>query len=65
MLLLKVPILGDLVDFIALLMGYIMNFLFFITGGFNIGLCIILFTVFVRLLMLPMTIKQQRFSKLS
>lgn len=65
MLLLKVPILGDLVDFIALLMGYIMNFLFFITGGFNIGLCIILFTVIVRLLMLPMTIKQQRFSKLS
>lgn len=65
MILLKIPILGDIVDFIALLMGYIMRFLFFITGEFNIGLCIILFTIVVRLLMMPMTIKQQRFSKLS
>lgn len=65
MILLKVPIFSDLIDFIALLMGYIMRFLFFITGEFNIGLCIILFTVIVRLLMIPMTIKQQKFSKLS
>lgn len=65
MILLKVPILGDIIDFIALLMGYIMQTLFFITGGFNIGLCIILFTIIVRLIMMPMTIKQQRFSKLS
>ena len=65
MILLKVPILGDLVDLLANLMGYIMQFLFFITGGHNIGLCIILFTIIVRLLMLPMTIKQQRTSKLS
>lgn len=65
MILLRVPILGDIIDFIALLMGYIMQALFFITGGFNIGLCIILFTIIVRLMMLPMTIKQQRFSKLS
>lgn len=65
MILLRVPILGDIIDFIALLMGYIMQALFFITGGFNIGLCIILFTIIVRLLMMPMTIKQQRFSKLS
>ena len=65
MILLRVPILGDIIDFIALLMGYIMQALFFITGGFNIGLCIILFTIIVRLIMIPMTIKQQRFSKLS
>ena len=65
MILLKVPIIGDIIDFIALLMGYIMQFLFFITGGYNIGLCIILFTIIVRLMMMPMTIKQQRFSKLS
>lgn len=65
MILLRVPILGDIIDFIALLMGYIMQVLFFITGGFNIGLCIILFTIIVRLIMMPMTIKQQRFSKLS
>lgn len=31
----------------------------------NIGLCVILFTIVVRVLMLPLTIKQQRFSKLS
>ena len=65
MILLRVPILGDIIDFIALLMGYIMQALFFITGGFNIGLCIILFTIIVRLIMMPMTIKQKRFSKLS
>lgn len=65
MILLKVPILGDLVDLLANIMGYIMQFLFFITGGHNIGLCIILFTIIVRLLMLPMTIKQQKSSKLS
>lgn len=65
MILLRVPILGDIIDFIALLMGYIMQALFFMTGGFNIGLCIILFTIIVRLIMMPMTIKQQRFSKLS
>ena len=65
MILLRVPILGDIIDFIALLMGYIMQALFFITGGFNIGLRIILFTIIVRLIMMPMTIKQQRFSKLS
>ncbi|MGN1187834.1 MAG: YidC/Oxa1 family membrane protein insertase [Lachnospiraceae bacterium] len=65
MILLKVPIIGDIIDFIALLMGYIMQFLFFITGGYNIGLCIILFTIIVRLMMMPMTIKQQRFTKLS
>lgn len=65
MILLRVPIFGDIIDFIALLMGYIMQALFFITGGFNIGLCIILFTIIVRLIMMPMTIKQQRFSKLS
>ena len=65
MILLKIPILGDLVDLIADLTGLIMNFLFMITGGQNIGLCIILFTIVVRLLMLPMTIKQQKFSKLS
>lgn len=65
MILLKVPIIGDIIDFIAILMGYIMQALFFITGGFNIGLCIILFTIIVRFMMMPMTIKQQRFSKLS
>lgn len=65
MILAKVPIFGDLVDLLANIMGIIMNFLFIITNGYNVGLCIILFTIIVRLLMLPMTIKQQKFSKLS
>lgn len=31
----------------------------------NIGICVVLFTIVTRLAMLPLTIKQQRFSKLS
>lgn len=31
----------------------------------NIGLCIIIFTLLVKLLMLPLTVKQQKFTKLS
>ena len=31
----------------------------------NIGLCIIMFTLIVKLLMIPLTVKQQKFSKLS
>lgn len=57
-------IIGD----IAKLLGFIMNGLFKITGSIgiqNIGLCIILFTIVVKLLMLPLTIKQMRFSKFS
>ena len=34
-------------------------------GIYNIGFCIILFTIVVRMLMLPMTIKQQKFTKLN
>ncbi len=41
------------------------NFLNGVFGIQNIGLCIILFTVIIYLLMLPLTIKQQKFSKLS
>lgn len=58
-------IIGD----VARILGWIMNVLFnFLNGAFgiqNIGLCIILFTVIIYLLMLPLTIKQQKFSKLS
>lgn len=34
-------------------------------GIYNIGFCIILFTLVVRMLMLPMTIKQQKFTKMN
>ncbi len=46
-------------------MNVLFNFLNGVFGIQNIGLCIILFTVIIYLLMLPLTIKQQKFSKLS
>lgn len=58
-------IIGD----VARILGWIMNVLFeFINSVFgiqNIGLSIIFFTVIIYLLMLPLTIKQQKFSKFS
>lgn len=53
---------------IAWLLGQIFNLLFNFVHAIgipNIGLCVILFTIIVRLIMLPLTIKQQKFSKLS
>lgn len=52
---------------IAKLLGYIMEGIFFVLdliGIPNIGLSIILFTVVIYLLMMPLTIKQQKYSKL-
>ena len=52
---------------IASLLGYIMNGIFWLQeqiGIANIGLCIILFTIVIYLLMTPLTIQQQKFSKL-
>jgi YidC/Oxa1 family membrane protein insertase len=57
-----------LIGSVAKLLGYIMNAIFFVIdkiGLPNVGLAIILFTIVVNLLMLPLTIKQQKFSKLS
>ena len=53
---------------VATLLGYIMNAIFWVQsqiGIESIGLCIILFTIIIYLLMLPLTIKQQKFSKFS
>ena len=53
---------------ITKLLGYIMEGIFFVLdkiGIPNIGLAIILFTIVIYLLMMPLTIKQQKFSKLS
>lgn len=50
------------------LLGYLMNGIFYVLnllGTPSIGLTIILFTVIVYLCLLPLTIKQQKFSKLS
>lgn len=57
-----------IIGFVAKLLGLIMEGIFTLIGLIglpNIGLAIILFTIVVNLLMLPLTIKQQRFSKLS
>ena len=52
---------------IAKLLGFIMNGIFnalSYIGIENIGLSIIIFTVIVYTLMIPMTIKQQKFSRI-
>jgi YidC/Oxa1 family membrane protein insertase len=59
------PIIGE----VAKALGWLMNAIFvFLSSAFgieNIGLCIFLFTIVVYMLMMPLTIKQQKFSKLS
>ena len=53
---------------VATILGYIMDAIFSFCNMLslpNIGLCIILFTIVIYLLMMPLTIKQQKFSKLS
>ncbi len=57
-----------LIGSIAKLLGFIMNGIFnalSYIGIENIGLSIIIFTIIVYTLMLPMTIKQQKFSRMS
>ena len=54
--------------YIVWILGKIMEGIFNVIDAIgipNIGLAIILFTIVVNLLMLPLTIKQQKFSKLS
>lgn len=58
---------GGILGPIAQILGWIMEALFRFTSTFgvmNIGLCIILFTIVMKLLMLPLTLKQQKSSKL-
>ena len=58
------PIIG----WIATLLGYVMDLIFRAlssVGIENIGLCIIFFTIFVRLLLLPLMVSQQKFQKLN
>lgn len=53
---------------VASLLGYIMNAIYWLQsqiGIENIGLCIILFTIVIYLLLTPLTIQQQKFSRLS
>lgn len=59
---------GMIIGPIAKLLGYLMEGIFFCLdkiGIPNIGLAIILFTIVIYLLLMPLTVKQQKFSKLS
>ncbi len=52
---------------IAEIIGYIMNGIFFVLGKIglpNLGLSIIIMTILIYMAMLPLTIRQQKFSKL-
>lgn len=54
---------------VATILGLLMNAIFTFTNGVfgiqNIGVCIILFTLIIYALLTPITIKQQKFSKMS
>ncbi len=62
------PYSGMILGPIARVEGYLMNGIFILLdkiGIPNIGLSIIIFTLVIYMLLLPLTIKQQKFSKLS
>lgn len=59
------PIIGQVAWLLGKLMDGIFNVLSSAFGIQNIGLCIILFTIIIYTFMIPLTIKQQKFSKLS
>ncbi len=59
---------GAILGPIAKLLGFILNWIFIFLNKIhipNIGLAIILFTIVIYIALLPLTIKQQKFSKLS
>ena len=59
---------GAIIGPVARLLGHIMEAIFSFTGLFgifNIGLSIIIFTIVIKALMIPMSIKQQKFSKMN
>lgn len=59
---------GGILKPFAWILGKILEVIydgFAFLGIYNIGLCIIIFTLVVRMLMLPMTIKQQKFQKMN
>ena len=59
---------GLIIGNIAKLFGFLMNWIFEALNSIgieSIGLCIILFTVIVYTLLLPLTIKQQKFTRIS
>lgn len=59
------PIIGQVAWVLGQVMNAIYNFLSSLFGIENIGLCIILFTIVIYTFMIPLTIKQQKFSRMS
>lgn len=59
---------GSIIGPVARLLGYIMNYIYIFLSQFgieNVALCVVLFTFLVNALMIPFTIKQQKWSRLS
>lgn len=59
---------GKIIGPFAWILGKVMEFLynaFSSIGIENVGLCIITFTIVIRFCLLPLTVKQQKFSKMS
>ena len=59
---------GSILGPIAKILGWLMNGIYEVMAAIgigNVGLAIIIFTIVIYMLMLPLTIKQQKFSKLS
>lgn len=57
-----------LIKWIANILGFVMGGLynfFGIFGIFNIGLCIIVFTIICKMVLFPITLKQQKYTKVS
>ena len=53
---------------LAFLLGYVMRGIFIVLdamGIHSIALCVVLFTVITRLLLMPLTVRQQKFSKMT
>ena len=57
-------ILGDIARILGWIINQIFNFLDSV-GVANVGVAIILFTIIVYMLMIPLTYKQQKFSRMS
>ena len=58
------PVISWFADILGMLMSLIYN-MFDKFGIENIGICIIVFTVIVKLVLFPLQVKQQKFTKLN
>lgn len=59
------PVIHQISWLLGKVMNGIYNVMFGVFGIQNIGICIIIFTIFVYTLMIPLTIKQQKWSRMS